>query len=109
MANTTVMSTALGLMQDFSGSAANVPIGSFTLLATVPVWPGRRCIEIQNQSGLMLQLVRDDGAGNAVTSWLIDPAAAGAGKPGAAWASTTFRGRLRVYGPAGAQFALCQE
>jgi hypothetical protein len=52
-------------------------------------------------------LVRDDGAGANVTSILLGPG--GAGQQGAGWSSSTFKGRIRVFGTAGSQVAAYQE
>lgn len=90
---------------DHSVNAAAVPGGA--PLLTIPANPGRAFVEVQNQSGNTLQLVRDDGAGNNSTSILLT--GVGAGQQGAGWSSQTFRGRVRVYGPAGSQVAACQD
>ena len=89
---------------DFSANPAAV---SGTPLVTIPASSGRAYVEVQNQSANQLQLVRDDGAGNNVTTILL--ASTGAGQQGGGWSSSTFKGRVRVYGPAGSQIAAYQD
>lgn len=54
-----------------------------------------------------MQVVRDDGAGSNVTSILL--AGIGANMQGGGWSSSTFKGRVRVYGASGAQVAAYQD
>ena len=91
---------------DYSANAATVPGGS--ALVTIPVTSGRNYVEVQNQSAVTLQLVRDDGAGGNVTSIFL-ASGGGAGSQGAGWSSSTFKGRVRVFGTAGSQVAAYQE
>jgi hypothetical protein len=99
-----------GTPADFSSSAASVPLsGGYTLLTTVPVNGNRAAIEVQNQSAGTIQVVRDDGSAGSGTVSSILLAGAGAGLPGGSWASTTFKGRLRIYGASGAQVSAFQE
>lgn len=93
---------------DYSANAATIPIGGYTLLATIPATPNRAYCEVQNQSAGTLQVVRDDGAGNNQTSILL-ASGGGAGQQGGDWSSTTFKGRIRVYGAGGAQVAVFQD
>lgn len=93
---------------DYSANAATVPISGLVLLATVPATPGRYYVEVQNQSAGTLQLVRDDGAGANQSTVLLAPGA-GAGQQGGGWSSTTFKGRVRVYGASGAQVSAFQD
>lgn len=90
---------------DYSANAMAV---SGTPLLTIPATPTRAFVEVQNQSAAALQLVRDDGAGNNQTSILLAPGAA-AGQQGGGWSSSTFKGRLRVYGAGGSQVAAYQD
>jgi hypothetical protein len=89
---------------DFSANAAAV---SGTPLVTIPQTASRAYVEVQNQSANQLQLVRDDGNGNNQTSILLS--GVGAGQQGGGWSSSTFKGRVRVYGPAGSQIAAYQD
>lgn len=89
---------------DFS---ANAPAITGTPLVTIPATAGRAYVEVQNQSANQLQLVRDDGQGNNVTSILL--AGTGAGQQGGGWSSSTFKGRVRVYGTAGSQVSAYQD
>lgn len=93
---------------DFSVNAAPVPMNGLVLLLTVPVTASRSYIEVQNQSAALLQLVRDDGYGGNQTSILLSSGGS-AGAQGAGWTSSTFSGRVRIYGPAGAQVSVYQE
>lgn len=93
---------------DFSANAATIPMSGFSLLATIPATPGRAGVEIQNQSAGTLQVVRDDGAGANQTTILLGPGA-GVGTQGGGWSSSTFKGRIRVYGTSGSQVSADQE
>jgi hypothetical protein len=87
---------------DFSANASAVPvIGSFVALTTLPVTPARASVEVQNQSAGVIQIVRDDGTGaNKTSLFLYGPNS---------WKSTTFKGRLTIYGISGAQVAAYQD
>ncbi|MCJ2019463.1 hypothetical protein MKK84_18810 [Methylobacterium sp. E-065] len=98
------MLTAGSTGADFSANSAAV---SGTLLQSIPTTANRAYVEVQNQSANQLQLVRDDGAGNNVTTILL--AGTGAGQQGGGWSSSTFKGRVRVYGPTGSQIAAYQD
>lgn len=91
---------------DYSVNAVTVP--GTTPLITIPVSATRAFVEIQNQSVANVQLVRDDGAGNNQTSIIMAPAAT-AGGQGGGWSSATFKGRIRVFGAAGAQISAYQD
>lgn len=93
---------------DYSANAATVPIATYSLLTTIPATPSRNYCEVQNQSAATLQVVRDDGAGANVSSILL-ATGGGASVQGGGWSSTTFKGRVRVYGAAGAQVAAFQD
>lgn len=97
------------IANDFSVNAPAVPIGGLTLLLTIPVTERRALVEVQNQSAATIQVVRDDGAGTTGTVSSILLSGAGAGSQGGGWSSATFKGRVRVYGAAGAQIAAYQE
>ena len=93
---------------DYSANAASVPIATYVLLATVPANPQRNVVEVQNQSATTIQVVKDDGSGNAATSILLASGGA-ANTQGGSWSSLTFTGRVRVYGPSGSQVSVSQE
>lgn len=97
-----------GIGSDFSANAATIPESTFVLLATIPVACGRNAVEVQNQSAGMIQVVRDDGAGNNQSTILLSPGSA-ANSQGGGWSSVTFKGRVRVYGVTGAQISAFQE
>lgn len=103
------LATTWGIDEDYSANAAAVPIVGLVLLATVPVTGHRSVVEVQNQSAGTIQVVRDDGAGTAGTVSSILLAGSGAGAQGGGWSSTTFKGRIRVYGASGAQVSAFQE
>lgn len=96
-----------GTGTDYSVNAALVPIAGLVLLTTVPVLATRTHVEVQNQSGASIQLVRDDGAGANQTSIMLGTG--GPGAQGGMWGSYTFKGRVRVYGLLGSQVSACQE
>ena len=92
---------------DYSANAATIPQAGFVLLATVPVACFRNSIEIQNQSAGTIQVVRDAGNGTQLTSMLLT--GSGTNQQGGDWLSTTFKGRILVYGASGAQVGIAQE
>jgi hypothetical protein len=100
--------TAFATGTDYSANAAAVPISGYVLLATIPANQGRRSVEVDNQSAGAIQVVRDDGTGNNQSSVVLASGGA-AGTQGGSWSSTTFLGRVLVYGPSGAQVAAFQE
>ena len=83
--------------QDYSANPATVPLSGYVLIATIPATL-RGSLEIENQSTDTVQVVRDDGFGNQLSSIMLAPAP-GVGAQGGSWSSTTFRGRVRVYAP----------
>lgn len=88
---------------DSSANGAAVPADStFVLLVTIPVNATRARVGVQNQAAINLQVVRDDGAGANQTSLFL------AG-PFNSWESSTFKGRIRVYGPSGTAVAAYQD
>jgi hypothetical protein len=93
---------------DYSANAASIPMAGFVLLATIPVTSTRAAAEVQNQSAALIQVVRDDGTGANQTSQLL-ASGGSVGSAGGGWSSTTFKGRIRVYGPTGSQVAADQE
>ena len=98
----------MGCGQDYSANPAAVPIGGYTLLSTIPAAP-RRSIEIDNQSTSWVQVIRDDGNGNQISSVMLAPASVAPGQ-GGSWGSYSFQGRVRVYAAsAGAQVAIYQD
>jgi hypothetical protein len=92
---------------DYSASPPAVPIAGFVLLASLPATPTRAYVEIQNQSAGPIQIVRDDGTGTNQSSLLL--ASGGANAQGGGWSSTTFKGRVRVYGASGSQVSAFQD
>lgn len=91
---------------DYSVTASAIPGSGLSLLITIPADTSfkRQKVEIQNQSTGVIQVVKDDGAGNNATSFFLGAASAVYGQ-GGAWSSATFNGRVRVYGVAGAQIS----
>lgn len=87
---------------DHSANAATVPLAGYssTPVLQIPANPRRNFVEIQNQSELLLQMVRDDGNNGNVTTILLMPASTSPGA-GQNWTSDTFHGRITIYGPNG--------
>ena len=79
-----------------SATAASIPISGYSLLLTIPVTAARNYVEVQNQSTDLVQVVRDDGAGNNQVSIMLASASVSGGQ-GGGWSSSTFKGRIRVY------------
>lgn len=96
---------------DYSANtaAAITAAQATTLLVTIPATASRSYVEVQNQSAATVSVVRDDGSATAGTVSLILLAGSGAGAQGGGWSSTTFRGRVLVYGASGAQVSAYQE
>lgn len=85
---------------------ASGPYANYVLVRTVPASASRAFVEIDNNSPGPVVVMRDDGtaaAGAAPVRASVFPlaAAAAAGQQGGAWSSTTFKGRLQIYAPAG--------
>ncbi len=80
------------------------PYASWVLVATVPAGT-RRQVDIENNSGGPIAVLRDDGtaAGGAApvnaSVFGIDPGPVIGGQ-GGRWVTTTFSGRLQIYAPA---------
>jgi len=106
--NPSIVSQAGSTGSDASANAINIPMAGLSLIQTVAVNPSRLSIEIQNQSAGLIQIVRDDGAGNNQTSILL-ASGGSAGSQGGSWSSLSFKGRLRIYGVSGAQVAAYQD
>lgn len=83
------------------------PVG-LVLLSTIPANPDRIKVEIQNQSLDPLQIWRDDGAGNQLSMIAIEPAGE-VGRSGGGWLSTSFLGRVRIYGVSGSQVCAFED
>ena len=82
---------------------------SWLLLATVPAGPGRLNISVDNMSSGPILCLRDDGtalagsAPNNATGFTLNPKVS-VGPEGGHYESTTFRGRLQVFGASSSQF-----
>lgn len=75
---------------------------NFVTLTTIAVNSARASVGVQNQSNATIQLVRDDGAGANQTSIFVPG-------PFGNWSSSTFKGRLTIYGLAGSAVAAYQD
>jgi len=80
------------------------PYNNYHLVKTIAANPLRQYIDVENTSGAQIVLLRDDGAaanGQLPTNASIIPLAGGSGvgSQGGSWSSTTFKGRLQIYGP----------
>jgi len=91
---------------DYSANGLTTPPG--VLLATVPANDSRLHVEVQNQSAADITLVRDDGA-NGQRSVIVLATGGAVGAQGGGWASSTFRGRVRVYGPTGSRISVMED
>ena len=95
---------------DFSSNAPifqDPPIG-LALLSTIPANPDRIKVEIQNQSVDFLQVWRDDGTGSQLSMIVLEPAGE-IGRAGGGWVSTSFLGRVRIYGISGSQVCAFED
>ena len=104
-----------GAFVSFSGSAGTslsanmpqtLPPTGMVLLATTTN-PRRNSIEVQNQSAATISVALDNNTGGLIDFMLLGSAGAGAG--GGDWQSMTFKGRVRVYGPAGSQVFIHED
>ena len=89
-------------------STAAQPLTNMTLLDTVAAGQRLGWWFCQNQSGGELYVALDDGAGNALSVFALDPAPS-VGRQGASMGAADtgpHLGRIRVYGSAGSQHAL---
>jgi hypothetical protein len=80
------------------------PYASYVLIATVAASPMRNNVDIENDSGAQIAIVRDDGtasSGSAPNNASVFALSGGTGTgvQGGAWVSTTFKGRLEIYAP----------
>lgn len=97
---------------NFAGGHPVYP--GYHLIKTIPDNPDRASIDIENISGGPIVIVRDDGTapGNTppvnASLFALDGGAA-VGRQGGAWNSQTFRGRLQIYGPTGAEIVTVME
>lgn len=109
LSGTVVMASAGSTGTDHAGewNVAVPATSSWVVLSTSNANTARLAIEAQNQSASMLQLVRDDGLENNISSILL--ASTGAAAPGGGWSSTTFKGRVRIFGPAGSNHSLFED
>lgn len=93
ISGTVVARDAGSVGTDFSATPASALAN---LLTTVAVNANRNEVYVQNQSANQIQVALDDGVGGTVTYILLE--GGGANTQGADFRSTTFKGRLRVYG-----------
>jgi len=95
--------------------AASGPYASYVLVGTINANPSRANIDVENNSGAQILVVRDDGtasSGSALSNASAFPlgGGAGTGSQGGSWSSSTFKGRLQIYAPsATAQVAVFQD
>jgi hypothetical protein len=81
--------------------SANPPSITGSLLKTIPANTRRANVFVYNNSGSTILVQRDKGDGTQVTIFPIDPGSAG--HQGGAWESVTFKGQVKIYGPAGTE------
>ena len=95
--------------------AASGPYASYVLIATRAANPARANIDIENNAGAQIVIVRDDGTA-ASSSPPVNASAfaigggSGTGSQGGSWSSTTFKGRVQIYAvSSGAQVAVMED
>lgn len=103
---TTVSSGSAGT--DHSAAQPTFPPAGLTLLATIAANTSRNLIGVQCQDANQMQLWRDDGNGNNLTLILLESGGSTA-TGGGFYTSTTFFGRVRVYGQAGQQVSAYED
>jgi hypothetical protein len=97
---------------NFGGSG---PYANYVLITTLAASPTRNNVDIENNSGAQIAIIRDDGTavgGAAPVNASVFALAGGAsaGSQGGAWSSMTFKGRIQVYAlSSGAQVAVLVE
>lgn len=98
-----------------SNFAASGPYANYLLIRTVAANPARNNLDIENNSGSQIAILRDDGSaapGSAPANASIFALAGGAGigSQGGSWSTTTFKGRTQIYAPTTtAQVAVFQD
>ena len=108
--------TASGLGRDASVNQPSLPVvgsnfggsgpyANYALVKTIPADATRRLIDVENNSGAQIVIVRDDGtaatgAAPANASVFALAGGSGVGSQGGSFVSTTFGGRLQIYAPA---------
>ena len=80
------------------------PYANYVLITTVPATSIRYLVDIENDSGYQIAIVRDDGTAATgsqpmnASVFSLGPGS-GVGAQGGSWTSTTFYGRLQIYAP----------
>ncbi len=80
------------------------PYANYVLVKTIPARGGRINVDVENDSGAQIAIVRDDGTAAASSApvnasvFSLAPGAA-AGAQGGSYVSQTFKGRLQIYAP----------
>lgn len=98
-----------------NGFGAGGPYANYLLIRTVAASASRNTLDIENNSGAQIAILRDDGsasagsAPNAATVFAL-AGGAGVGSQGGSWSTTSFKGRVQVFAPtATAQVAIFQD
>lgn len=96
---------------DFSFISKICPIAGSVLSCTVPANPQRYAVTIQNQQNSGEYVCLDNGSNSSPNSLIILSPYTGTATDGnnILWSSTTFKGRVRVYGPSGTSQVSCHE
>lgn len=98
-----------------SGFGSSGPYANYLLIRTVAANPGRNNLDVENNSGAQIAILRDDGtaaAGSAPAAASVFALAGGAGigSQGGSWSTATFKGRIQIFAPtATAQVAVFQD
>jgi hypothetical protein len=101
--------TANGVAIPNVGAAftASGPYSGYTLVKTLPALASRAYAEVDNLSTGQIVVIRDDGTAASATApsnasiIVLNPAPAVGQPGGGGWTTTTFKGRIQIYGPAG--------
>lgn len=108
-----VNAPALPLVGNGFGSGG--PYANYVLIRTVPASPTRNNLDIENNSGAQIAILRDDGSavtGSAPAAATIFALAGGAGigSQGGSWSTSSFKGRVQIFAAsATAQVAVFQD
>ncbi len=98
-----------------NGFGASGPYANYVLIRTIPASASRSNLDIENNSGTQIAILRDDGtasigaAANAASVFAL-AGGAGIGSQGGSWSTSSFKGRVQVFAPmATAQVAIFQD
>lgn len=98
-----------------NGFGPGGPYANYQLIRTVPASASRSNLDIENNSGAQIAILRDDGtaaigaAPNAASIFAL-AGGPGIGSQGGSWSTSSFKGRVQIFAPlATAQVAIFQD